>query len=62
MPSCYFQHIQLPVDQSELQSLQQQATAERLQRAMRYRQDDDKARCLLAEKLLRQALNLANLC
>ncbi len=57
MPSCYFQHIQLPVDQSELQSLQQQATAERLQRAMRYRQDDDKARCLLAEKLLRQALS-----
>ncbi len=52
-----FLHSKMPVPPTLLTELQQQASAERLQRAMRYRQDDDKARCLLAERLLRQAFS-----
>ncbi len=56
MPTCYLQRLELPVKPGLLTDLQQQATPERLEQAMRYRQDEDKARCLLGERLLVQAL------
>ncbi|PIE44831.1 MAG: hypothetical protein CSA45_05230 [Gammaproteobacteria bacterium] len=52
----YFLNAVMPVGQATLATLQKQASPERLQRAMRYRQGDDQARCLLSGSLLNQAL------
>ncbi len=56
MFSGHFLKIKMPVRQSVLARLQQQASPEHLQRAMRYRKDNDQIRCLLTESLLKQAL------
>lgn len=52
----HFASIALPADRGILASLQQEASSQRLQRAMRYRKTSDQVRCLLSESLLKRAL------
>ncbi len=56
MFSGYFLNVKLPVKHAVAMTLQQAASPERLQRAMRYRKTNDQIRCLLAESVLQQAL------